>query len=33
MFSNHACLSAYIDDDSLVTSDACEWNRAERTYN
>ncbi|MBX0288043.1 hypothetical protein [Haloarcula salinisoli] len=25
-FCNHACLSAYIDDNNLVTGDACKWN-------
>jgi len=25
-FCNHACLSAYTDENSLVTGDACEWN-------
>jgi hypothetical protein len=24
-FSNYACLSTYVDENSLTTGDACEW--------
>jgi hypothetical protein len=25
-FCNHACLSAFIEENDLTTGDACEWN-------